>query len=91
VRPAGEEGTARKAESDLDKAIDKNLEVKLLELNLNHDVRYNVKNGVVTLKGDVPSESKRASVQKLASDIPSVKQVVNELEVRNQKATSTKR
>jgi hyperosmotically inducible periplasmic protein len=91
VRPAGEEGTAKKVESDLDRAIDKNLEARLVELNLNHDVRYNVKNGVVTLKGDVTSESKRTSVQKVASDVPNVKQVVNELEVRNQKATSTER
>jgi osmotically-inducible protein OsmY len=91
VRPAGEEGTAKKVQSDLDQAIDKNLEAKLVELNLNHDVRYDVKNGVVTLKGDVPSQSKRTSVEKIASDVPNVRQVVNKLEVKNQKATSTER
>jgi osmotically-inducible protein OsmY len=91
VRPTGDEGVARKVESDLDKGIDKNLDAKLVELNLNHDVRYDVKNGVVTLKGDVPSQSQRASVEKVAADVPHVKQVVNELEVKNQKATSTQR
>jgi osmotically-inducible protein OsmY len=48
-----------------------------------------VKNGVVTLKGKVPSETKREQVEKLAASIPNVKQVVNELEVKGQKATST--
>ncbi len=91
VTPAGEEGPAKKVQSDLDKAIDKNLDAKLVELNLNHDVRYDVKNGVVTLKGDVPSQSKRTSVEKVAADVPNVKQVVNKLEVKNQKATSTER
>ena len=82
VRPSGEEGTAKKVQSDLDKAIDKNLEAKLVQMNLNHDVRYDVRNGVVTLKGGVSSQSKRASVEKVASDVPNVKQVVNELEVK---------
>jgi hyperosmotically inducible periplasmic protein len=91
VQPSGEESSAKKVQSDLDKAIDKNLDAKLVQLNLNHEVRYDVKNGVVTLKGDVPSQSKRASVEKVASDVPNVRQVVNKLEVKNQKATSTER
>jgi osmotically-inducible protein OsmY len=61
----------------------------LIEHRLDRDVKYDVKNGVVTLKGDVPSQSKRASVEKLAGQVPNVKQVVNEIEVKNQKATST--
>jgi osmotically-inducible protein OsmY len=44
---------------------------------------------VVTLKGDVPSQTKREQVEKLAASIPNVKQVVNEIEVKNPKATST--
>ena len=91
VRPAGEESAARKVQSDLDKAIDKNLDAKLVQLNLNRDIRHAVKNGVVTLKGEVPSQSQRASVEKVASDVQNVKQVVNELEVKHQKATSTER
>ena len=91
VLPPGEEGTAKKVSSDLDKGIDKNLEAMLVEHKLDRGVHYDVKNGVVTLKGDVPSESKRATVEKMATRVPNVKQVVNELEVKNQKATSTER
>jgi hyperosmotically inducible protein len=89
VRPAGEESTAKTVDSDLDKAIDKNLDAKLVEMKLQHDVSYDVKNGVVTLKGNVSSQSKRTMVEKVASDVPNVKQVVNELEIKNQKATTT--
>src|SRR5712675_810131 len=46
-------------------------------------------NGVVTLTGDVPSQTKREQVEKLVASVPNVKQVVNELEVKNQKATAT--
>ncbi|HVI11080.1 MAG TPA: BON domain-containing protein [Candidatus Binatia bacterium] len=89
VRPKGDESTARTVDSDLDKAIDKNLDAKLVELKLQHAVRYDVKNGVVTLKGNVTSQSQRAMVEKVTSGVPNVKQVVNELEVKNRKATTT--
>ena len=56
---------------------------------LEKGVKYDVKNGVVTLKGDVSSENKRARAEKIASAVPNVQQVVNELEVIDQKATST--
>lgn len=56
---------------------------------LEKGVKYDVKNGVVTLKGDVNSENKRARAEKIASAVPNVQQVVNELEVKDQKATST--
>lgn len=90
VRPNGDQGTAKKVDSALDSGIDKNLEAMLVQHNLKRDVRYDVSNGVVTLKGDVPSQSQRDSVQKLAQQVPNVKQVVNELEVKHQKATSSK-
>lgn len=89
VRPSGAESDARAVNSDLDKAIDKNFDAKLVEMHMQHAVRYDVKNGVVTLKGEVSSQSKRAQVEKTAADVPNVKQVVNELEVKNQKATTT--
>jgi hyperosmotically inducible periplasmic protein len=91
VRPAGDESTAKKVDSDLDKGIDKNLEAALVQRKLNHDVRWDVKNGAVTLKGNVTSQSQRAVVEKMAAQVPNVKQVVNELEVKDQKATSTAR
>ncbi len=90
VRPSGDESTAKKVDSDLDSGIDKNLDAMLVRHKLKHDVKYDVTNGVVTLKGDVPSQSQRDSVEKMAGQVPNVKQVVNELEVKHQKATSTK-
>jgi osmotically-inducible protein OsmY len=44
---------------------------------------------VVTLSGEVDSQSKRAQAQTIASSVPNVQQVVNELQVKNQKATSS--
>lgn len=90
VRPSGEESMAKKVDSDLDKGIDKNLDAMLVSHKMNKDVRYDVNNGVVTLKGNVSTQAKRESVEKLATKVPNVKQVVNELEVKNQPATSTK-
>jgi hypothetical protein len=48
-----------------------------------------VKNGVVTLSGTVNSQSKRTEVEKMATKVPNVQLVVNELEVKNQKASSS--
>jgi hyperosmotically inducible periplasmic protein len=89
VRPPGNESEAKAVDSDLDKAIEKNLDATLIKHRLKKDVKYDVKNGVVTLKGDVPSQAKREQVEKLAASIPNVRQVVNEIEVKGQKATST--
>jgi hyperosmotically inducible periplasmic protein len=90
VRPNGEESTAKKVDSALDAGIDKNLEAMLVQHKLNKNVKYDVSNGVVTLKGDVPSQSQRSSAEKVAQSVPNVKQVVNELEVKHQRATSSK-
>ena len=76
--------------SDLDKGIEKNLDAALIQDKLHKGVKYDVKNGVVTLTGEVNSESKRAHVEKVASTVPNVHQVVNELQVKDQKASSTR-
>jgi hyperosmotically inducible protein len=90
VRPNGDQGTARKVDSDLDSAVDKNLDAMLVQHRLKDNVRYDVKNGVVTLKGNVASEVQRTSVEKLAKNVPNVKEVVNELDVKTQRATASK-
>jgi hyperosmotically inducible periplasmic protein len=90
VRPNGDQGTARKVDSDLDSAVDKNLDAMLVQHRLKDNVRYDVKNGVVTLKGNVASEAQRTSVEKLAKNVPNVKEVVNELDVKTQRATASK-
>jgi hyperosmotically inducible protein len=89
VRPPDDASTAKKVESDTDSAIDKNLHAVLVKNRLDHSVKYDVKNGVVTLSGTVDSQSKRAAVEKMATKVPNVQQVVNELEVKNQKASSS--
>jgi hyperosmotically inducible protein len=48
-----------------------------------------VKSGVVTLTGAVNSQSKRAYAEKVAAAVPNVQQVVNELQIKDQKASST--
>lgn len=88
VLPPGGESDAKKVNSDLDDGIDKNLDAALVKSGLQKGVKHSVKSGVVTLSGDVNSEGKRAQIQKLASNVPNVQQVVNDLQVKDQKATS---
>ena len=75
--------------SDLDKAIEKNLDAALIQNKLHKSVKYDVKNGVVTLTGEVNSQSKRALAEQISSAVPNVKQVVNDLQIKNQKASSS--
>jgi hyperosmotically inducible periplasmic protein len=89
VRPTGSESEAKAVDADMDTAIEKNLDAVLIKNKLKNDVKYDVKNGVVKLTGEVPSQTRRAQVEKLAASVPNTKQVVNELEVKNQKASST--
>lgn len=90
VRPPGDESAAKAVDSDLDKAIEKNLDAALVKRKLDKGVRYDVKNGVVTLKGDAGTPSRRAAIEQVASGVTNVKQVVNEMEAKGQKATSTR-
>ena len=89
VVPPGAESETKTMNSDLDAGIDKNLDAALIQNKLHKGVKYEVKSGVVTLTGEVNSESKRAQVEQVASTVPNVRQVVNELQVKDQKATST--
>lgn len=89
VRPPGGESIAKKVDSDLDEGIGKNFDAVLVQHKLDSAIKYAVKNGVITLTGNVNSQTRRASVEQLAAGVPNVKQVVNELEVKNQKASST--
>jgi hyperosmotically inducible periplasmic protein len=91
VRPPGNEGVAKDVQSDLDKAIDKMVDATLVQHHLNHDISYKVKEGVVTLKGTVRSQSQRTQAEKLVAAAPDVRQVVNEIEVKGQKASSSPR
>ncbi len=74
--------------SDLDQGIEKNLDAALIQNKMHHNVKYSVKSGVVTLTGEVNSQDNRALAEKVAIGVPNVQQVVNNLQVKNQKATS---
>ena len=89
VIPPAAASEAKTVNSDLDKGIEKNLDAALTQHRLNKGVKYDVKNGVVTLTGEVNSQARRAEVKNVASAVPNVQQVVNELQVKNQKATSS--
>lgn len=90
VVPVADASDAKAVNSDLDKGIEKNLDAALIQNRLGKTVKYEVKSGVVTLKGEVNSQSKRAFAQTVAAGVPNVQQVVNELQIKNQKASSTR-
>ena len=89
VVPVGVEKEAKAVNSDLDQGIEKNLDAALIVNRMHDNVKYEVKSGVVTLTGEVNSQNNRNQAEKVASSVPNVKQVVNSLQVKNQKATST--
>ena len=83
VIPVGAEKEAKAVNSE------KNLDAALIQNKLHKSVKYEVKNGVVTLTGEVNSEDKRTRAEKVATGVPNVTQVVNNLQVKNQKASSS--
>jgi hyperosmotically inducible periplasmic protein len=89
IPPGAAASTARDVNADLDKGIQENLDAALLQSKLHDGVRFSVKNHVVTLTGEVDSQTRRQQVQQVAAAVPNVAQVVNELQVKNQKATSS--
>jgi hyperosmotically inducible periplasmic protein len=89
VIPTEDSSAAKAVNSDLDKGIEENLDAVLIQNRMQKQVKYDVKNGVVTLTGDVNSENRRSRAQSVASSVPNVQQVVNELQIKDQKASST--
>jgi osmotically-inducible protein OsmY len=89
VAPPGEQSQAKAENTDFDRGIEMNLDAALLEAKLHDDVKYHVRNHTVTLTGDVKAEDTRARAQTIAAGVPNVLQVVNELQIRHQKATSS--
>ena len=66
----------------------RNLDAALLQGQLHKNVNYAVNNQVVTLTGEVDSQAKRGQAQNIAAAVPNVQQVVNELQVKEQKSHS---
>ncbi len=89
VTPAGVEDKVIAIAAELDNGISSNLSAALMQNKMHEEVMHEVKNGVVTLTGEVGSQSMRALAAKVAGAVPNVAQVVNELQIKNQKATSS--
>jgi len=89
VVPPGVEKDAKAMNSDLDEGIEKNVDAALIQNRFHDTVSYGVKNGVVTLTGQVNSQSRRGEAERTAASVPNVQQVVNELQVKDQKASSS--
>jgi hyperosmotically inducible periplasmic protein len=90
VTPTGMESEATEAAGLMDDAIESNMKALLVGKRFAEDVSYEVRARVVRLTGTVSSQAERDDIAKLAASVPNVVQVVNELEVTNQKATSRK-
>ena len=90
VIPIGAEKDAKAVNSDLDKGIEVNLDAALIQNKMHDNVKYAVKSAVVTLTGEVKSQDMRDAAEQVATRVPNVKQVVNDLQVKNQKARSSK-
>lgn len=86
VRPEGDESSARKIDSNVDSAIEKDFKAVIIANRMEKQhIRFDAKNGVLTLKGNVDNSGEREQVEKLAAGVPNVQQVVNELDVKGSK------
>jgi len=83
VQPVGAESEAKDMASSTDDAIEKNYKAALIGKGLDKQhIHYDVKNGVLILKGSVKSTPQREEAQTLAESIPNVHQVLNQIDVR---------
>jgi osmotically-inducible protein OsmY len=83
IQPVGNESDAKAIASNVDDAIEKNFKAALIANHLQSDhIRFAAKNGVLTLKGNVKNAKDRQDAQQIASTVPNVQQVVNEIEVK---------
>ena len=89
ILPASDAGPTKTVYADLDKGIASNLDAALISAGYRTGIRHEVKNGVVTLTGTVDTEDQRQQLQKIAQGVPNAQQVVNEIQTRHQKASST--
>lgn len=89
VLPSNAPGETKVLYADLDKGIESNLDAALIQNKIPGTIRHNSKQGVVTLTGTVDSQAARDQAQQVAAAVPNVQQVVNELQVKDQKASST--
>jgi osmotically-inducible protein OsmY len=82
IQPVGVESQAKEISKNVDEAIEKNYKAALVANHLDRQhIRFDSKNGVLTLKGSVDSAEDRQSAQQIATTVPNVQQVINQLRV----------
>lgn len=87
IEPPGMESQAKAIEGNVDDSIDKQFKALLIANHWDKEhISYKTKNGVLTLKGKVPSHQQRTNIEKVAATVPNVTQVVNELQVSGRHA-----
>lgn len=91
VTPLGMERNATAIHDAVDDGIESNLKAMMIRIGSPADVKYSVTSAVVTLTGTVASQAIRTNVEKEAARVANVKQVVNELQVQDQKATTRRK
>ncbi len=91
VRPPGVESQAKAVASSLDSGIEDNYKAAVLaHKNLDaQSISYSSTNGSLVLKGTVKTQAQKNEANKLAKAIPNVKEVVNELEVKPEKNSTS--
>lgn len=90
VLPPNDSSPAKKVDSDLDKGIDKNVDAAFVANGVASGIHHSVKNGVVTLTGTVDTSDQRNELEALAAKVPNTQQVVNEVQTRHTKATTSR-
>jgi len=83
VQPVGDESQAKSVQSNLDDGIENNYKAALVSKRLDkQSIHYDAKNGVLKLTGSVKTAQQKQEAELLASKVPNVQQVVNEIEVK---------
>jgi hyperosmotically inducible protein len=82
VQPVGDESQAKAVASNLDDGIENNYKAALISKRLDkQSIHYKAKNGVLTLTGSVQAAQQKAQAELLASKVPNVQLVLNQIEV----------
>ena len=90
IRPVGAESQFKAIDSSLDNGIEDNFKAALKSNKTLDDqsISYKAKNGTLVLSGSVKTAAQKSAAMKLAKNIPNVKEVVNEIEVKPSKDSS---
>lgn len=83
VQPVGLESQAKEINSNLDDAIEKNYQAAIIASGLDkQSIDFRARNGLLTLTGRVKSPDQRQKAEQIATNIPNVTQVLNQIEVK---------